>query len=328
MGNFYNYKKRTGCTIPDEYQGIIKFALASKKLLICLRGGSIHIYYRGGKILDLKGKSLKFDVKYLPKQDDIDEKLKWLHSFTKDDVINNPQKYFKDAQKVMDLWFKKNKKQEREDQQSIAENNQDYPQLGSLAVVDIEYSVSFHSNCYNETYIKKLGRDYKRYPNPRFDIIAIDENGQLYVLELKTGLDSTKNCETHITDFVAMIGSHCKRDDTAKKELRWQTFAEEIADMIEQLNEHKYRKNKLPKVDLDLPPVFMFAFTVEREPKHKEDTPENQRCKFAEIVNNAIEKAIENSNERGLDNEVRDLLEKGCIRRDILYVDADFKLSL
>ena len=61
---FENYQNRASFKLPQKYEGIVKYAQADDDLLICLRSDCMHIYYRGGKILQVKNK-LSFDKKYL-----------------------------------------------------------------------------------------------------------------------------------------------------------------------------------------------------------------------------------------------------------------------
>ena len=329
MQNFKNYDRRIGITLPKKFGIIIEFVQSCPELLICLRGKAIHIYYRGGKILDIRSRSMSFEEKYL-KIGNLPTELKWLSSIKSDDVLQNPERFFRDAKRVMDLWFEENVKQERDDQHSLALNNRHCLEDGNLAVVDIEYAVSYNSNCYNKAY-KDTFKKYERYPNPRFDIIAIDKRGQLYVLELKTGLGSTSNCKTHITDFVAMIGSHNVGDDTSKGEVRWLTFAKEIDDMIKVLNERKYRDEnvKLPNVNMNLKPIFMFAFTVDNRPSSKRLTPAYQKDYISKTVEHALQDAQKDSNKCGLNDDVSILIEQNCLQNRIIYINTDtYKLSI
>ncbi|MDE6018643.1 MAG: hypothetical protein K2G85_07505 [Muribaculaceae bacterium] len=330
---FENYKNRASFKLPQNFEGIVKHAQADDDLLICLRSDCLHIYYRGGKILEAKNR-LSFDKKYLDlKKSHLPSELVWLSSFKDADVIEDPKKYFMHAKKAMDLWFQENPKQERDDQQSIALHNQSCLNEGELAVIDIEYAVSFNSNCYNKVY-KDTFKEYVRYPNPRFDIIAIDREGQIYVFELKTGLGSTKNCVAHITDFAAMIGSHRigDNDSMAVPQERWLTFASEMNEVVAKLNDKRYRdcKSLLPSVKMDRPPVFMFAFTDNKDVTDgKNDSSMIQREKFEKIVSKAISDAVKISEKRALGKDVEDLINNNFIRKEIMYIDDNsFKLKL
>ncbi|MDE6522365.1 MAG: hypothetical protein K2L17_06060 [Muribaculaceae bacterium] len=329
---FENYQNRASFKLPQKFEGIVKHAQEDGELLICLRSGCLHIYYRGGKILEVKNR-LSLDKKYLNlKKSHLPSEFIWLSSFKDADVIEDPKKYFTHAKKVMDLWFKENPKQERDDQQSIAIHNQSCLNEGELAVIDIEYAVSFNSNCYNKAY-KDTNKEYVKYPNPRFDIVAIDREGQLYVLELKTGSGSTKNCVTHITDFAAMIGSHRIGDENSsiQPQKRWFTFASEMNEVVDKLNDKRYRdlKTLLPSVKMDKPPVFMFAFTEKKDADGKINSSQIQREKFEKIVSDAISDAIKDSEIRALGKDVEDLINNNFIRKEIIFIDDNsFKLKL
>lgn len=330
------YVKRTGFEVESQIERIISVAKQDPDLLLCLRANEIHIYYRGGKILgikkNLKSLTLSFDEKYLNiGNTDLYEKYEWLKDINKTGrkrVENDPQTFFKDAKKIMRIWFDNHRKQERDDQHKIALNNVDVINDKDIAVVDIEFAVSSNSSCYNREY-KNTFRTYnKRYPNPRFDIIAINRQGQIYVFELKTGLNSTKNCDTHITDFVAMIGSDKAGDFSETK--RYQSFLEEISTMIEKLNKNKFRNNlrPLPDVDKNKAPIFGFAYTVENEPKVPGHTPEYQKMRIQKIVSAAIDKAILSSSGRKLGNAVEEMFKNGRILSQVMLIDNDYKLKL
>lgn len=285
------YIMRTGFNfnnLPPQIERIINKAKQDNDLLLCLRSNEIHIYYRGGKILGIKKNTrrftLSFDEKYLKAGNQGDSvEYEWLKDINKSSrqrVENDPLEFFDGAKGVMETWFYKNKKQERDDQHKISLNNADVIDDDDLAVVDIEYAVSANSSCYNTLYMDTFRENlppYKRYPNPRFDIIAINKQGQIYVFELKTGLDSTKNCDKHITDFVAMIGSD--KFGNNSKSIRYQLFLEEMSKMITELNDNRIRNNSvpLPDVDKNKAPIFGFVFTVDKKTKNPGHTPEYQK---------------------------------------------------
>jgi hypothetical protein len=218
---------------------------------IRLRGDRVHVYYRGGKILDVTSTGYEFEEKYIT--DNSDEFIeKWgvnkKGTFTSK-VNNDMIGYFKEASKIMDHWFRSHPKDEREHQHKIAVYNQP-----KYKIVDIEFAVSFNSRCYNKKYMDKChGGEYDRYPNPRFDIIAIDADGQIFVLELKTGCGATKNMKKHVEDFIHMIGS----------EDRYQYFLKELKQMIDSYNEKFGRE--YPNINLNQRPKFYFAYTEKDE---------------------------------------------------------------
>ncbi len=331
MRDFTKYLPRIGFDTPVEIKELLKVAREDRELLICLRGKEIHIYYRGGKILSISPSrnlcKLDFDKKYL-KIKSLPINLQWLSTYSKIDVIEKPKRFFSDAKEAMSLWFYEHPKQEREDQQKIALNNAVIEEE-ALAIVDIEYAVSFNSSCYNKNYIDTF-ETHNRYPNPRFDIIAIDKTGQIYILELKTGIDSTDNATTHITDFVAIIGSHNIGDNINKPEPRYMTFLKEMDMMIDTLNHERYRHDSLllPKVDFLRKPVFGFVFTIETNPKSNGYTSEYQTKRIKEIVKGSLSKAIAISEKRGLKNDVLSFLNEGYIMKDVIFVGNGYKLKI
>ncbi len=282
-----NYIRRSGFT-PNKNSDRIKLLLETAietGLLVLPRGNQFHIYYGGGKILEVNPQSLSFDVKYLKRKKRQDVTMHFLISkegkkegkLNIEEILNNPAGYFAEAKSIMDGWFEENSKQERADQEQIALHNKK-AEDGHLAVVDIEFAVSFNANYYNRKYIdnqrKADGKaPYLRYPNPRFDIIAIDQTGQIHVYELKTGLGALGNVKKHLDDFNALIGSEESGDDPNNKEKRYESFLKEVKDIIE--IERELLGRDLPNVDTKNKPIFHFAFV--------ENPKENSANQFEEF---------------------------------------------
>lgn len=282
MQEFDKYKLRG--TLSNSFwkknKTLIENLSTAKDVDLRLRGGLIHAYYAGGKILEIRESTLKVDEKYLRNFSEKDKIIKkWFLSSQKDDknrftlnrdkVLKNTGQYLHTMKRVMEAWFGENEKAERSHQQLIAMAT--HP---DLQIVDIEFAVSYNSHCYNPAYMteekKKTDSNfegYKRWPNPRFDIIGIDSAGQIYVFELKTGLNSLGNMEKHVTDFVNLIGSE---SPDAGGVIRFRAFNEEMQTIISEFNLHSasFAKSKIPDVNLALPPKFFFLFT------HKEDKNE------------------------------------------------------
>lgn len=302
--HFGRYKLRTGCKIKKWHSDIFGVANQDSELIICARGGQYHIYYKGGKILEIHPESLKFDTKYLKLNDEsLSSKLsEYLKSTDKkadesisldiNKIKNNISGFFAAAKSVMNDWFEYNPKQERTDQQEIilAGNMS----LRDLAVIDIEFAVSFNANYYNRKYmdILKNGEPYKKYPNPRFDIIAADSDGQVHVIELKTGLGALDNAEKHVADFFAMIGSEELGDNQSLNEERWKSFLEEIAEMIKVINANNLREISLPPIDINKPPLFHFAFTPKEDDLNKY-SKEDQIKLFANKIQSALRDGVD-----------------------------------
>lgn len=239
-----------------------------KDLDLRLRGNEIHVYFRGGKILGISPSSYNFDEKYTSTKTEkeiINEDIKRVES--------EPEKYFADAKKIMNQWFKFHEKQERDDQHHIACANREFTENNDLVVIDIEFTVSTLSNVYN-----KASRKHSR-----FDIIAVDRTGQLYVLELKTGLDAISNMQDHINDFNGQAGNDEIGYDTEKNEKRYITFAKEMNNVLQSLQTY-FGYSKDIHIDINKKPVFRFAFTE----KDKEDLFDKFNAKAKEIDTEAI----------------------------------------
>ncbi len=314
---FENYKSRVGFKIPPRYTTLLDAIKADKDhLLICVRGGEYHVYYRGGKILGIRPKSLYFDLKYLKRKKGADvgfsfakdkghEKLK----LDNNKVLDDPKGFFEEAKRIMDEWFEENKKQERDDQHSIAYANMDGD--NQLTVLDIEFAASFNANYYNKCYIDELRKEAglppikDRYPNPRFDIIAVDKDGQIHVIELKTGLDAVGNARKHVEDFNAVIGSDSEGDNNNAHEIRYVSFLKELQDMRERIIGDELRGSvNIPEIKIELKPKFHFLFTPKRG-EHIPYTEDEQRTLFPKCIEEALSMGV-----------------------DIIKVDSNYILSL
>lgn len=119
-----------------------------------IRDNQVHIYYRGGKILDLRpkrggGYHSSFDLKYMdnwtkrpedisdpilkPEQPDAIESQKDSDAW----VTSLPQ-----LKRIMDRWFVDHPKKEREHQQLVVDQNNKLPEsdVSDFWVLDIEYA--------------------------------------------------------------------------------------------------------------------------------------------------------------------------------------------
>ena len=254
-----------------KYASLIKCIFDDKKLNIQVRDNYLNVYYRGGNILRITPKSFYFDKFYfynqealgfpktyvlyaaqggkipkeIPTQNQAKEIIAKLESKEKEIkglLPDNPKEFFKEAKKVMDVWFDKWHHKERDDQQIIASNNKQCIDNNDLAVIDIEFAVSKNKS-YN-----KIGK------NCRFDIIAVDRHGQIYVIELKENeaADSkgnSANVTVHREDFNNTIGKDSSHQ-----------FAQEMKQVIET----KQLLGILPsyiKIDTNLTPEFAVAFS-------------------------------------------------------------------
>lgn len=264
---------------------IIEYILSDKELDVQVRDNYINVYYKGGNILCIKPQSFTFDKYYfylghpkgfpksyvmkvaegkradispratepIPSLKEAQEIVSVLDKKLSDIMGLLPKKptlFFEKAKTTMDMWFEKNPKSERLDQQKITSNNRDFSDSNNLVVVDIEFAVSRNKE-YN------FAVNSKNNPKVcRFDIIAVDATGQLYVIELKQNQSADEegkpaNVAEHIKDFNATVG----QDKNGE-------FAKEMSQIVET----KRVLGVLPKdikVDTESAPVFAVAYSGE-----------------------------------------------------------------
>ena len=156
-------------------------------------------------------------------------------------------KFCTEMKKVMDEWLQDLEDNlhiahdEKEAQQQISMNNRgetDY------TVIDLEYAVSTDSPFHYD------GPSTKSVP--RFDIIAVDRSGQLYVIELKRGLvaiDGNSGIKSHIDCFEHSIG----RDHEG-------AFVDEMVELLKQKKALNLIDNGV-FIDSSKRPEFIFAFS-------------------------------------------------------------------
>lgn len=252
-----------------DYKEIIEFAAKRENELdVQIRDNYLNIYYKGGNLLRIESRSFFFDEFYFHRGSQYLRKTHLIECAEKglDFAIKRWNNYKKERQKMLALLEKKGgferycekmkcimdewdtdlktigiSHDEKNEQQMISMNNR-----GDTAytVIDLEYAVSRDSSFkYDGNLDKKV---------PRFDIIALDKTGQLYVIELKTGLGAISNesgIRPHIDCFNHTIG----RDEKGE-------FLDEMYNLVE----HKKKFNLIDKetwVDKSKKPVFIFAFS-------------------------------------------------------------------
>lgn len=157
--------------------------------------GKAFVYYKKCKILELGLNSYSIDEKYFEnnsKPTDI-----------KNQVINNPELYFKETLLVVDSWLNKHRKQEFETQHNIAIHNQDKDD--KYIILDMEYNFS-------QNEIEKS----KRVKRAGFDLLGIErQTGKIVFFEVKKGLKAltgTAGIQTHIVDFEECLYGRNKKE--------------------------------------------------------------------------------------------------------------------
>ena len=258
-----------------EYKKIIAFASQRENELdVQIRDNYLNIYYQGGNLLRVHPRSLYFDEFYfhrgakdirkthLIKSDKTEDKEQVAFYQRKRDemlsILRNKgmAAYSAKMKEIMKEWDADLhtigiSHDEKNAQQQISMNNRgetDY------AVVDLEYAVSKTSSFY---YKGKLEKKV-----PRFDIIAVDKTGQLYVIELKTGLkaiDGNSGIHAHMDCFEHTIGRDSKND-----------FINEMDELLRQKQELKLIENNA-RIDTTKKPQFIFAFSDEPGKNQYED---------------------------------------------------------
>jgi hypothetical protein len=174
--------------------------------------------------------------------------------------------YFKEVKTVVGTWVEHYKRIERRDQHYIACSNRKFTANNDLVVIDIEFAVST-KKLYNQLDGKV----------PKFDIIAVDKDGQLYAIELKANLaadndDSAQNVNGHQNDFDKTIGNHCKDN----------TFVQEMQRVLKVKKDLKLIDNEDVNIK-DAYPIFAVAFSGE-EAEKREFTKKHKGLKFVDVV--------------------------------------------
>lgn len=260
-----------------EYKEIIDFASQRENELdVQIRDNYLNIYYQGGNLLRVHPRSLYFDEFYFHRGAKDMRKTHLIDKCQKGDKAciarwedyKNRRKemldilkergmatYCKEMKRIMKEWEADLhtigiSHDEKYAQQQISMNNRG---ATDYTVVDLEYAVSTTSNFkYNGDSTKKV---------PRFDLIAVDKSGQLYVIELKTGLkaiDGNSGIRAHMDCFEHSIGRDSKND-----------FINEMNELLRQKQELKLIENNA-RIDTSKQPKFIFAFSDEPGKKQYE----------------------------------------------------------
>ena len=265
-----NEKFRKNLT-EGEYKAIIDYASQRENELdVQIRDNYLNIYYQGGNLLRVHPRCLYFDEFYFHRGAKDMRKTHLIDKCKKGDKAciarwedyKNRRKemldilkekrdmatYCKEMKRIMKEWEADLhtigiSHDEKNAQQQISMNNRG---ATDYTVVDLEYAVSRTSSFYYD------GKSIKKVP--RFDIIAVDKSGQLYVIELKTGLkaiDGNSGISAHMDCFEYSIGRDSDKD-----------FINEMDELLKQ----KQQLNLIDKnvfIDKTRKPQFIFAFSDE-----------------------------------------------------------------
>ena len=175
-----------------KLKGAMQYVAENKNdLSLQIRDNYLTVYYRGGNILNIKGKNnFTFDGNYFGKNNpNKQEEMNELLLFYRKEY----QKYFDKVKEVVENW-EKSKKDRREFvvQQKIATKNQDIN--GRFIILDMEYGFSQ----------ARIPKD-DRLSRAKFDLLAIEHNsGKVVFFEVKKGLKALENksgIKSHINDF-------------------------------------------------------------------------------------------------------------------------------
>ena len=270
-----------------EYKEIIDFASQRENELdVQIRDNYLNIYYQGGNLLRVHPSSLYFDEFYFHRGAKDMRKTHLIDKCKKGDkaciarwedyknrrkemldILNEKRDmatYCKEMKRIMKEWEADLhtigiSHDEKNAQQQISMNNRG---ATDYTVVDLEYAVSTTSNFkYNGDSTKKV---------PRFDIIAVDKSGQLYVIELKTGLnaiDGNSGIRAHIDCFEHSIGRDSKND-----------FINEMNELLRQKQELKLI-DKNVRIDKTKKPQFILAFSDEQGKNQYEEFVKACKCR-------------------------------------------------
>lgn len=255
--------------LENEWTPLIEFISKNHELDVQLRDNYISVYYDGGEILKITPKSLDIDMRYFEKyakseKQQILERLSQNLAFkksAKEKLLavliekNDFSSYFKQAKELIAEWVERHKRYERKKLHEIACSNREFYPHNNLAVIDIEFAVDWY-----KPYNNSQGKGGKRKV-PKFDIIAVDQSGQLYAIilqdNLRTNGDRTKqSLNAYKQDFYLTIG-----DDTPLND-----FAQEMNEVLKMKQELGLLPKSL-KIDTNALPKFAVAFSIGTKPK-------------------------------------------------------------
>ena len=227
--------------IQGKLSQLIKHVASDDRLDLQVRDNYFNVYFEGGNVMKISEKQFSFDPWYfyegiyqgekIPKtyieeqaegknnrttipanypSEELAKKITKEINEKADSLIaeanaHNFKSYFDIATDQVSKWVVAYKRDERKAQHYIACSNRRFSDLNDLVVIDLEFAVSTLKP-YNKA---KNTKDNQKVP--KFDIIAVDKEGQLYSIELKNDLNADKegsaqDVKHHLEDFKNTIG--------------------------------------------------------------------------------------------------------------------------
>ena len=247
--------------LENEWVPLIEFISKDPELDVQLRDNYINVYYNGGKILRISQTGPSINSLYFYKHNENFEKALRDMASARNKLLavlneeNDISSFFKQAKELISELMMRRKCYERKKLHEIACSNRVFSSHNNLVVIDIEFAVGWY-----KPYNNSQGKGGKRKV-PKFDIIAVDQSGQLYAIVLQDNLrtdgDRTKqSLNAYKQDFYLTIG-----DDTPLND-----FAQEMNEVLETKQELGLLPKSL-KIDTDALPKFAVAFSVGTKPK-------------------------------------------------------------
>ncbi len=229
---------------------------------IQIRNDYLNIYYKGGNIAKVNSeKSIGFDefyfyleMKKTPKKEIMNNKtivqeLKIKRNLmTQKFKTGDYKEYFLNAKEVMDEWLIINPKPERMEQHQLSISNQ--YNKSDYTIIDLEYQVSTKSD-----FACKFIPEGKDIPKkPRFDIIAINKQGEVCIIELKKGIGALKGIsglKEHWDCYKESIGGN------------YEPFVSEIKKLLKQKQDFNLINKQ---IEIKKPiPEFIFAYSYDNK---------------------------------------------------------------
>ena len=263
-----------------RYKSLLEIVANDPDLDLQIRSDYVNIYYRGHNLAKIEspngavqfsefyflrkdmipdvpgidGKhhvNVKGDKKRnIPQQTEIITKLREKRDDLKSIFKKGDYKtYIAKAKNQMDLWLSDFPKPEREEQHKIVKSN---TQPGAeFTIIDIEFQTSVLAPY---AYTPESPKDSRK--STRLDIIAVDKQGQLYVIELKKGCgacEGKSGLADHLKSFNNSVGR-------APKE-----FLKDMAFLLKQKQEFGIIKDASLKIDESKDPCFVFGYAPNKD---------------------------------------------------------------